>query len=83
MRTHTSFTSGVSVRAGLALIAGARARALLHGRDFVLPEDIETLWISTLAHRLELSYEAEGEGVSISQVLIEILEHTQTPDVQA
>lgn len=51
-RTEAEFRSGVSVRGGLALRMAAQARALLRGRDFVLPEDVETLVPAVFAHRL-------------------------------
>ena len=54
-RTEAEFRAGVSVRGGLALRTAAQARALVHGRDFVLPEDVTTLVRPTLAHRLALA----------------------------
>jgi len=54
-RTEGEFKAGVSVRGGLALRVAAQARALLHGRDFVLPADIQFLAGPILAHRLSLA----------------------------
>ncbi len=54
-RTDTEFRAGVSVRGGLALRTAAQARALLNGRDFVLPEDVSELVAPVLAHRLGLA----------------------------
>jgi MoxR-like ATPase len=54
-RTEAEFRSGVSVRGGLALRMAAQARALLRGRDFVLPEDVAELVPMVLAHRLALA----------------------------
>ncbi|HET7536091.1 MAG TPA: MoxR family ATPase [Candidatus Didemnitutus sp.] len=54
-RTETEFKAGVSVRGGLALRAAAQARALLHGRDFVVPEDIQEMVGPVLTHRLGLA----------------------------
>jgi len=53
-RTEAEFKTGVSVRGGLALRTAAQARALLHGRDFVLPDDVTELAVPILAHRLVL-----------------------------
>ncbi len=53
-RTEAEFRAGVSVRGGLALKHAAQARALLSGRDFVVPEDVQTLVESVLSHRLNL-----------------------------
>jgi MoxR-like ATPase len=54
-RTEVEFKSGVSVRGGLALRTAAQARALVNGRDFVLPDDVSELVPAVLAHRLALS----------------------------
>jgi MoxR-like ATPase len=51
-RTEPEFKAGVSVRGGLALRMAAQARALVLGRDFVLPEDVRALAAATLTHRL-------------------------------
>src|SRR5690606_7907539 len=51
-RRHSGVRVGLSPRAGLALLRVARARALLEGRDFVLPEDIQALFAEVAAHRL-------------------------------
>lgn len=53
-RTDADFRAGVSVRGGLALRMAAQARALVYGRDFVLPEDVVELVAPVLAHRLGL-----------------------------
>lgn len=53
-RTEAEFRAGVSVRGGLALKHAAQARALLSGRDFVVPEDVSQLVEAVLAHRLNL-----------------------------
>ncbi len=54
-RSEAEFKAGASVRGGLALRAAAQARALLNGRDFVLPEDVSELVCPILAHRLALT----------------------------
>lgn len=54
-RTEVDFRAGVSVRGGLALKHAAQARALLRGRDFVIPEDISELVEPVLVHRLGLT----------------------------
>ena len=54
-RTEAEFKTGVSVRGGLALRTAAQARALAHGRDFVLPDDVTELVTPILAHRLALA----------------------------
>lgn len=54
-RTEAEFRAGVSVRGGLALRTAAQARALVHGRDFVLPDDVAELIAPVFAHRLALA----------------------------
>ena len=54
-RTEVEFKAGASVRGGLALRTAAQARALVKGRDFVLPDDVTELVPSVLAHRLALA----------------------------
>ena len=70
----TSITSiGCSPRAGISLVKASRARALIHGRDYVLPEDLFALAEDVILHRIRLSYEAVAEGHTSQQVLQEIL----------
>jgi MoxR-like ATPase len=72
-RRHPSIEIGGSPRAGLAMIQAARARAFIHGRDYVVPEDLYALAEDVLLHRIRLKYEALAEGVSGVSVLKEIL----------
>jgi MoxR-like ATPase len=70
---------GASPRGTLALDRAARARAWLAGRDTATPEDIKAVVHSCLRHRLNLSYEAEAEGVTKDAVLDEILQLVAVP----
>ena len=72
-RRHRRVALGASPRAALALLHAARARALLSGRDYVLPDDIKALAPQVLSHRLMLIAEAEMEGLSPTTVLTEAL----------
>lgn len=54
-RTEAEFRTGVSVRGGVALRTAAQARALVHQRDFVLPEDVAALVDAVFTHRLSLA----------------------------
>jgi MoxR-like ATPase len=65
---------GASPRATIALDAASRARAWLHGHDFVSPEDIQAVAPACLAHRLHLSYAAEAEGKTREDVVEAILQ---------
>ncbi|WP_434139059.1 AAA family ATPase [Photobacterium leiognathi] len=64
---------GVSPRATLALDRCARAHAWLNGRDFVTPEDVQTMAYPVLRHRLLLSYEAQAEGIAADRVVAELI----------
>ena len=72
-------TYGASPRATIALERCARARAWLHNRDFVSPEDIISVLPNVLRHRLLLSYEAESEGITASIVIDKILTVVAVP----
>ncbi|MEY8198399.1 MAG: MoxR family ATPase [Colwellia sp.] len=72
-KLSTWLAYGASPRATIALDRCARARAWLHNRDFVSPEDIQTIFHNALRHRILLSYQAEAEGITANQVLDHIL----------
>ncbi|ATE59377.1 AAA family ATPase [Thauera sinica] len=59
-RADASLAAGLSPRAGLALIAAARAWALIEGRDHVLPEDVQTVFPHVAGHRLHLAGDGRG-----------------------
>ena len=64
---------GGSPRATIALDRCARAQAWLDGRDYVSPEDVQSVCGDVLRHRLLLHYEAEAEGVTPDQAIDELL----------
>jgi MoxR-like ATPase len=78
-RESPALQSGAGPRGSLALIRCARARALLEGRDFVLPDDIKALAAPVLAHRLTLSAESELEGLGEGQIIKDLAEKTGAP----
>lgn len=73
-RNHPDIELGGSPRAGIALVTASRARAYLHGRDYVVPEDIFALAEDIVLHRIRLSYEAVARGRKGDDVLAEILD---------
>ncbi|MFW6050006.1 MAG: AAA family ATPase [Myxococcota bacterium] len=73
-RQHARLFLGASPRASLALIRAARARALIGGRPFVLPDDVKALATSVLSHRLVLTPEAEMEGSRPEAIVRQALE---------
>jgi len=72
---------GASPRATLGLVAAARALALLRGRDYALPQDVYDLAYDVLNHRLVLSFDALADGVSVDDVVVEILTEVRAPRV--
>jgi MoxR-like ATPase len=72
---------GASPRATLGLVAGARALALLRGRDYVLPEDVRDLAIEVIAHRLVLSFDALADNVPAASLVDRILTGIPVPQV--
>jgi MoxR-like ATPase len=76
-RRHPDIELGASPRAGIALIKASRARALIQGRDYVLPEDLFALAEDAVLHRIRLNYEALADGKSGASVLRSLL-HEQS-----
>jgi MoxR-like ATPase len=72
-RSNRYVDLGASPRAGIALVTASRARAMIHGRDHVIPEDLFALAEDVLLHRMRLTYEALAEGVTGRDVLREII----------
>jgi len=72
-RNHKHIELGGSPRAGIALIKSSRARALINGRDYVVPEDLFALAEDVILHRTRLNYEALAEGHTGEQVLRKLL----------
>ena len=70
---------GASPRAGINLLRVAKARALVAGRDYVVPEDVKTAAPPVLAHRLILAPEARSSGLSDEDIVREVVERTPVP----
>ena len=78
-REHASLDVGASTRSANMLASAARAYAALNGRDFVIPDDVKTLALPVLRHRVILSASAEIEGLSADRIVSEILDRTAAP----
>ncbi len=78
-RQHPQVAVGVSPRAELDLVQLARARALLLGRDYVIPEDVKALAVPTMAHRISLRPEMWVRRVRGSDVVNELLQRLPVP----
>jgi MoxR-like ATPase len=78
-REHPSVLVGASPRGSLALLLLARARAVLAGRDYVVPEDVKDVAVPALAHRITLRPEMWLRRVDPSFVVGEVLDQTPAP----
>ena len=70
---------GVSTRAAVALVRAARARSVVRGRDYVVPDDLKALAPSAFAHRLVLSTEAWVRGVTGEEIVAHCLDAVPVP----
>lgn len=78
-RSHNALFLGGSPRASLAILSAAKAFAALEGRDFVTPDDIKTVIIPVLNHRIILTPEKEMEGVSTEVIIQQIIDSVEVP----
>ena len=72
-------TFGASPRATIGLVEGARALAMLRGRNYALPEDMTDLVPDVLRHRVVLSYEGLSEGLTSEALVGRIMKHIPAP----
>lgn len=77
-RQHPLLELGCSPRAGISLIKASRARALIHGRRYVVPDDLYALADDVILHRIRLNYEALADGHTSQSVLQSILNEFQS-----
>lgn len=78
-RQHESVLVGAGPRATQSLIMAARAYAAISGRDFVTPDDIKGMALPVLEHRLILRPEFEIEGLTVAEVIQQILQQVAVP----
>ena len=72
-RTNGDFSEGLSPRAGLALLQAARAWAALEGRDHIIPEDVQAVFIPVAAHRLHVLQNSPGSSFSSHDLLVKLI----------
>jgi MoxR-like ATPase len=75
-RSHADIRLGASPRSSLGLFSAAQALAAIQGRSFVIPDDVKSLFIPVIAHRLLIKPEARMRGKTAEDILEEILEGT-------
>lgn len=71
--------NGASLRSSINMSIGAKANALIEGRDYVVPEDVKYIAYAVLRHRITLSYEGESENLSTNDVIQMILSSIEAP----
>ena len=79
-RLHPQIQRGASPRATLAVVSMAKATAFLNQRDYVLPEDVRTVFTGTVAHRLLLTGDAQAQGLREDQILQGLLDRVPIPE---
>jgi len=78
-RNNPSLYLGASPRASLAIVHSAKALAAIQNRDFVTPDDIITVAVPVLAHRILLSPEKEMEGITTTDIVNQIIKRLEIP----
>ena len=78
-RSHPQLRLGVSTRGTLLYGRIARARAVMQGRDYVIPEDVKDLAVPVLAHRILLDTKAQYGGIARANIVSEILSSVKIP----
>jgi MoxR-like ATPase len=82
LRDHQDIKMGISTRAGIALLTGARASAFIQQRGFVIPDDVKRLLVPTLSHRIQINAEAEMADVSPESIIEEVAVNTPVPKIE-
>jgi len=78
-RSWPGLSIGAGPRASIALVRGARARALLRGGEFVTPDDIKGCALAVLRHRVRIAPELDIDGLEVDQVLQQLLDQIAAP----
>ena len=78
-RNSAYLTLGASTRAAIALIRASQGNALLCGRDYIIPEDVQRMAAPVLCHRFVLSADARMRGYHENQVLSELMSGVRVP----
>ena len=80
-RNHPLILRGASPRATLSVTAMAKAVAYIQGRDYVVPKDVQAVFVNTVAHRLLMTPEAEAKGITPDSVLEQIQSTAAAPRI--
>jgi MoxR-like ATPase len=78
-RDHPAAALGASPRGTMALYQTAQARAAIHGREFVIPDDVKTLAPHVLTHRIIISSQTRLRGRTTKEVIAEVIDQVPVP----
>ncbi|KYD32139.1 MoxR family ATPase [Geobacillus sp. NFOSA3] len=78
-RSNASVYLGVSPRGSVALMKAAQAYAFMHGREFVVPDDVQFLAPYVLSHRMIIKSEAKFDGLTAEEIVAQIIARTPVP----
>jgi MoxR-like ATPase len=70
---------GASPRATIFLVQAARAHAFIRGRGYVTPEDIKSVGMDVLRHRIIITYEAEAENITTEDIVQKVFDNIEVP----
>jgi MoxR-like ATPase len=80
-RNNEHIVMGASPRAAEQLLYASKAYALIHGREYVIPDDVRCIAFDVLSHRLILSIEAELEGITTKKIIDDIFSSVAVPEL--
>jgi len=83
LRRHQDLSIGPSPRGSIALFKGSRALAFIQGRNFVIPDDVKSLLIPALSHRLRITAEAEMENITPEAIINQVATEVTVPKIEA
>ena len=81
-RSHPQLAQGASPRAAISVASLCRSSAFLRGRDYVVPEDVNFIWVDAIAHRLVLPAGAVGGAQRARDIASEVLSATRAPRIR-
>jgi len=78
-RNFPGIERGAGPRGGIAILTLAKARAMMHGRSFVTPDDVKAVASVALVHRIEPAAESRIDGIDASMLLTTLLQQVEAP----
>ena len=79
-RRHPDISLGASPRASNMLMQAAKSRALIRGRDYVRPDDVQALAVSVLSHRITITPESRLKRITSDDAIISVVRQVAVPE---